>query len=160
MIFITIIFVLLFITYNWLMYAAVGNLWSISEGYYQLKEKKGGAEWLFTMFLICIAAYLFAVTVFTEHWLFMLGAFGAILTGVATEYMGRVTKTIHYGGSAIMVGATSIGCWVVNGNWWVVAGILLIAAICYGFYFWKKLDNPLYWSEQGAFVMIVLGVVI
>ena len=158
MIFITIVFVLLFLTYNWIMYATVGKLWSISEGYYQLKKRKGGAEWFFTMFLLVIASYLFAVTVITEHWLFMLGAAGAILTGVATEYMGRVTKTIHYGGSAILIGATAIGCWISFGNWWVIAGVIVFALIAVGAFKLKKIDNPLYWAEQGAFVWIVLGV--
>lgn len=159
MIFITIIFVLVFLTYSWLIFKTVGQLWSISAGYYALKKKDINPS-LFTIFLFNIAIYLFVLTAFTEHWLFMAGAFGAIVTGVATEYMGKVTNVIHYGGSIVMMASVSIGCWVCFNAWWVVAGIVLAAAVILIAHLkFKKIKNPLYWGEMAVFVLIVAGVI-
>ena len=158
MILTTIIFVLLFITYNWLMYEKYGELWSMSSGYYKLEEEDGIGE-LFTFFVWSIAAYLIATTYYTESVYFFVSAMGAAFTGAAAMFKSKMTAWVHYTGSAVMVGAGTAGCWAVFDYWWVLIAIIASTIVCYGLYFWKrKITNPLYWVEMAAFTFITLGI--
>ena len=166
MIFITILFVILFVLYNWIMYTVYGELWSVSAGYYELEpdeENKGNKErlgWIFTLFVLCIAGYLIAVTIMTEHVLFFIAVVGAIFTGVASRFKEKTAKWLHYGGSALMVLGSATGCWVVFGNWYVLVliSILITTSILYIQQSKGKLSNPLYWSEITTFIYVVFGI--
>lgn len=158
MIILTISFALIFITYNWLMFHTFGSLWSISEGYYHLSGRSPGGGNIFTMFLYIIASFLFGITAYTENLWFILAAAGAIFVGVAATYKQKITETVHYSGSAMLMGGAAFGCWFAMGNWWVVASILIAGIATW--ILWRKIKSPLYWFEQFTFGVIILGLLI
>ena len=158
MILATILFVLLFIMYNWLMYEKYGELWSVSSGYYALEEEDGIGE-LFTFFVWCIGIYLGVVTYYVDSIYFFLAIVGAVFTGTAAMFKDKMTVGFHYVGSALMIISSTVGCRVEFGYWWVLVSIITSAIIFYGLYFWKrKITNPLYWIEISAFAFITLGI--
>ena len=136
----------IFSAYLLLIYVLFGWIKSISQSYYEFKERYGNKwTWLFTVTLIMFAfpIMIYGLTTFdssTFQFLFFLAPMGIIFTAVAPRFMDTLTKGVHFGGagSGIFGGLLSIML-TFNQPYILMLCLFLIALIG-----WSNISNKLY----------------
>ena len=152
----------IFSAYLLLIYLLFGWIKSISQSYYELKERYGNKwTWLFTVTLILFAfpIMIYGLTTFdssTFQFLFFLAPMGIIFTSVAPQFKESLTNRVHYIGA--VVGIISgmlallliLNLYMVVCAWLVTIGMLSIL----------KINNKTYWIEVISFYTIIISLLL
>ena len=161
--FILLIVVALYLGY---MQYLFGELYSVSESWLKLQERKPKKGWIFTLFCLVLAGIVIAVAAVVPEGvegggLFFGAGAGIMFTGVAANFTdkGAHTNIVHYAGSAIAIIGTLVGLGVVYGSWIplivTTAAIILFVVL----YIKKKMKRPIYFGEVIALASIIMGLI-
>lgn len=138
-------------SYNFFVLIVVGLLPSISESYYEVKNKFI-FQWVLFLFPLLI---LNSVIDHITTYLFPIACFGLLLVPVAPNFKDKgLFKITHFTGAFIGIVFGYIGLWVEFGLW----EPLLISLVLIGIlYLIIKRKNLFYWVEQIAINVIILS---
>jgi hypothetical protein len=155
MITLTIIQIVIFVSYVSFIILKFGILPSISESWYKLRELKGSWYGLFTLFCFGIGITMFGQTNGVAPGLFFLSAAGFSAVGVATMFKLKddIQPYIHFVGALCGVIGALLGIWVERCTsfpfiFFMAISLLITLTI-------EK--NRTWWIEMYAFLCISLG---
>lgn len=151
---ITIIQGLTFVLYLSFILIKLGLLPSISESWYQLKFP---TNILFTVFCWIIGFGMFSQSNGETPFFFLAGA-GLCFTGAATMFKsaGAYTNKVHSIGALICILGSFAGLIFERSCWYPLVIFISLAA----FILLLKINNRIFWLEIGAFVSIILGLLL
>lgn len=154
----TIIQILIFVSYITFIVIKFGILPSISESWYRLRDLGGAWSSLFTWFCWGIGFTMFFQTNNTAPYLFFLSGAGFCIVGVATMFKlnDDIQPYIHFTGALIGIIGALIGIGVERDAWWPFF-FLLITNIVIIFTIEK---NKTWWSEMLVFLSIGIGLLL
>lgn len=136
----------IFLTFLIIVTTQHGILNSISQSWYELKEKV-----LFSLFCYSLG-FLHLFHEPGNIW-YMLAGFSLVAVGAATRFKdGKYTTAIHVGGAILAIVLSFIGLWL-KGIWF---GPFLTAGTWLTFKMFK-LKNRTWWVEVVAFVSIMIS---
>jgi len=142
------IFIISWITYNWVIYARYGLLDSVSASHYALVNESKKLGWIFTVF-----TWSYAIpAAMLSHSIMMFAACGFIsFVGVAANYRTNPSDQIFHGKFAKLAVVLSQLSIIFEYNLWYISliSVALIAII-----YLTKVKNSTYWIEQVAFFTI------
>lgn len=148
----------IFTAYLLLIYILFGWIASISQSYYEFKERYGNKwTWLFTVTLVLFAfpIMIYGLTTFDSsnfQFLFFLTPMGIIFTAVAPQFKESLTNRVHYVGAVVGIISGMFTLLLILNLYMVVC--LWLATI--GLIWLLKLNNRTYWIEVVSFYTIII----
>ena len=144
--------IIVFLSYIVFLQSKFGTLPSISQSYYELKER----GYLFTVFCFSLAIPMMIISGFQDHkysWLIFMSGVGLGFVGSATSFKQRTTDIVHYTGAVVSIVFALVGIWVVYGLWLPFAFTALLSTAIIRL----RVNNAIYWIEVVAVSAIVFG---
>jgi len=130
---------------------------SVSDTYYQWKEKNPKLSVLFPLF--CMLAGMSLMTswiVLSEgrpyQFLSFLAPAALVFVGIACGFKESLTKTVHYG-SAVVCFVCAI-LWLLLERYWFSTSVVFFPCLCIAFFNRK---NWLFWVETAAFLSVYIN---
>lgn len=151
----SVIQILIFVSYVTFIMIKFGILPSISESWYRLRDLGGVWYSLFTWFCWGLGFTMFFQTNFTAPYLFFLSGAGLCFVGAATMFKLKdsLQPYIHSIGAFVGISAALIGLGVERHAWLPLVDFLILMIIIQIF-----VDkNKIWWTEILAFLSIGLG---
>lgn len=144
----------IFIAYVTFLQLKFGTLHSISQSFYELKNK----SYLFTLFCfgIGIPMIFIASQVDIGGSLFFLSGAGFIIVGMATSFKEKLTDIAHYTGAGLGIVSALVGIVISFGLWSPIIITAILSIAIKGF----KTKNSIYWIEIIAFLAIAGGILL
>jgi hypothetical protein len=138
---------LVFVSYNVVIYITYGQLNSISASYYALPKK-----WNILFTLFCFGYAIPALMIATTGLMFFAGGF-ITFVGIAAAFMqDNFTSNMHTGSASIAIILSQLSIFFDYHMWWYNIAFLIIGGTL--FLLRNKFKSWMYWFEVVAFACI------
>jgi len=159
--YISIVQILIFTVYLFIVFKKFGVLPSISQSFYEFEKVKYSSA--FVIFSWSIGGGMFFQSVYdwkeSTEMIFLVSGFLLCVVSIASMYRIKKVGTIHY---LVSVGAICSGFWaIINQDWPHWYGFVPLAVFI-GFVVWmkvKKIANFTTWAEVAAFYSIFVRLI-
>lgn len=149
----------IFTAYLLLIYALFKWIPSISQSYYEFKQKYGKwSTWIFsiTLFLFATPVMIAGLSMSNGsnyQFLLFLAPLGICFTGAAPQFKESLTINIHYAGAVVGILSGMLALVLIL-KLYLVVGIWLIVCLAL---ILLKVSNKTYWIEVVSFYTIILS---
>jgi len=154
----SIVQILIFVSYITFIVLKFGVLPSISESWYRLRDLGGVWYSLFTWFCWGLGFLMFFQTNNIAPYLFFLSGVGLTAVGTATMFKlsDDIQPYIHFVGALIGILGALIGIGVERSNWIPLLMFILISLVLT----FTVEKNRTWWIEMSAFTCIGMGLLL
>ncbi len=150
---------ILFLIYLFGTVSVFGIPESVSDTYYQWKQKEPKLSVLFPLFCVLAGTSLLSGWVVLSEgrsyqFLTFLAPAALVFVGVACQFKEQLTRTVHYGAAVVCFVCALLWLWL-EGRWFL-PGILFFPCLCIAFF---NRNNWLFWIETAAFISVYLTLI-